>query len=361
MGGCDALTVCRALFYLPGMIPSVEWKGDRLRLLDQRRLPTATVYIDCVDAERVTQAISELSVRGAPAIGIAAAYGVALAARGIDASNFDDFLKQLTPHCDRLASARPTAVNLRGAVDRMKRVILAHRMAPLDLLFDTLLAEAQALHREDREINLAIGVAGADWIRAGDGILTHCNTGSLATGGYGTALGVIRSAWAAGKKIRVFVGETRPVLQGARLTMWELREAGIPATLITDGMAAHFMRRGDIQCCIVGADRIAANGDVANKIGTYSLAVLAKAHGIPFYVAAPLATIDMATPTGDTIPIEERDPAEITHIGGVPIAPSGVTVANPAFDVTPAAYVTAIVTEKGVVAPHQIGTLYDEV
>jgi len=340
------------------MIESIEWKGDRLRLLDQRRLPTETVYIDCADAARVAQAISELSVRGAPAIGIAAAYGVALAARGIESSDFDDFLKQLTPRCDELASARPTAVNLRVAVDRMKRAVLARRDATLKSLCDALLAEAQALHREDREINLAIGAAGAARVNAGDGILTHCNTGSLATGGYGTALGVIRAAWAAGKKIRVFAGETRPVLQGARLTMWELREDGIPATLMTDGMAAYFMRRGDIQCCIVGADRIAANGDVANKIGTYSLAVLARAHGIPFYVAASLATIDLATPTGDTIPIEERDPTEITHIGGIPIAPSGVTVANPAFDVTPAAYITAIITEKGVVTPHQINTLF---
>jgi len=340
------------------MIQSIEWKENRLRLLDQRRLPSETVYIDCIDAERVTRAISELSVRGAPAIGIAAAYGVALAARGIDASDFDDFLKQLTPLCDQLTSARPTAVNLRVAVDRMKRVVYAGRDAPLKLLFDALLTEAQALHREDLEINLAIGAAGAARVNAGDGILTHCNTGSLATGGYGTALGIIRAAWAAGKKIRVFAGETRPVLQGARLTMWELREDGIPATLITDGMAAHFMRRGDIQCCIVGADRIAANGDVANKIGTYSLAVLAKAHGIPFYVAASLATIDRATPTGDTIPIEARDPTEITHIGGVPITPSGITVANPAFDITPARYITAIVTEKGVVPPHPIDRLF---
>jgi len=340
------------------MIQSVEWKGDRLRLLDQRRLPTATVYVDCVDVARVTQAIFELSVRGAPAIGIAAAYGVVLATREIVANNFDDFLKQLTPHCDQLASARPTAVSLRVAVDRMKQILFTRRDAPLDSIADTLLAEAQAMHREDREINLAIGAAGAARINTGDGILTHCNTGSLATGGYGTALGVIRSAWAAGKKIRVFAGETRPVLQGARLTMWELREDGIPATLITDGMAAHFMRRGVIQCCIVGADRIAANGDVANKIGTYSLSVLAKAHAIPFYVAAPLATIDLATPTGDTIPIEARDPTEITHIGGIPIAPDGITVANPAFDITPAACITGIVTERGVVAPHQIATLF---
>ena len=336
---------------------SVEWQGERLRLLDQRRLPTEIVYVDCVNATQVTQAISELSVRGAPAIGIAAAYGVALAARGIEADDFSDFLEQLTPYCDQLASVRPTAINLRVAVDRMMRALLECRNAPLDSLFEILLAEAQSLHREDREIHLAIGAAGAARINLGDGILTHCNTGSLATGGYGTALGVIRSAWAMGKKIRVFVGETRPVLQGARLTMWELREDGIPATLITDSMAAHFMRRGAIQCCVVGADRIATNGDVANKIGTYSLAVLAKAHGIPFYVAAPVATIDPTTSSGNTILIEERDPTEITHICGVPIAPPGVTVANPAFDITPAEYITAIVTEKGVVAPHQVATL----
>lgn len=340
------------------MIQAVEWEGERLRLLDQRRLPTETVYIDCADVARVAEAISALSVRGAPAIGIAAAYGVVLAAREIDAGDFDDFLKRFIPRCDRLASARPTAVHLRVAVDRMKRVAFAHRDAPRSLLFDALLAEAQTLHREDREIDRAIATAGAVRVNTGDGILTYCNTGRLATGGDGTALGVIRAAWTAGKDIRVFVGETRPLLQGARLTMWELHQEGIPATLMTDGMVAHFMRRGVIQRCIVGADRIAANGDVANKIGTYSLAVLAKAHGIPFDVAASLATIDLATPTGDTIPIEERDPTEITHIGGVPIAPSGVTVANPAFDVTPAAYVTAIVTEKGVVAPHQIDTLF---
>ncbi len=333
---------------------AVEWKGGALRLLDQRRLPSEIVYLDCADVDTVIDAIRCLAVRGAPAIGIAAAYGVLLAADTIEAESFDLFWKRLTPLCDQLVGARPTAVSLRWAVERMKRTAILHREEPLVTIREKLLTEADSLLREDVAINQAIGAAGVPLIRSGDGVLTHCNTGSLATGGWGTALGIIRSAWQAGKRFHVFAGETRPALQGARLTMWELQQDRIPATLITDNMVAHFMRAGKIQCCIVGADRIAANGDVANKIGTYGIAVLARAHGIPFYVAAPLSTYDPTLASGGQIPIEERPTSEVTHVGTVPTAPSGIAVANPAFDVTPADLITAIVTEAGSVAPHQM-------
>ena len=339
------------------MVCAVEWKNGVVCLLDQRRLPLEVVYVACTDVEMVARGISEMWVRGAPAIGIAAAYGIVLAAQSIDTDRVDDLARGVTNACDRLAATRPTAVSLFHAVARMRTVTQDRSHHTPTHMRAALLAEAHALLREDVAGNHAIAKAGAALVPDGAGILTHCNTGSLATGGYGTALGVIRRAWEMGKKIHVYADETRPVLQGARLTMWELIENQIPATLIADNMAASLMRRGKIQCCVVGADRIAANGDVANKIGTYGVAVLARAHGIPFYVAAPTSTIDASIPSGDAIPIEERDPQEVTHIGGVRIAPVHAAAVNPAFDITPACYITAIVTEKGVIAPHAIGAL----
>lgn len=339
------------------MVNAVEWKEGAVRLLDQTKLPTEVVYIDCKDVETVARGIKELWVRGAPAIGITAAYGIALAAQSISADAFDAFYKELLPACDLLAATRPTAVNLFWAIRRMKETALAHRGQSVDQLKKTLLAEADAILREDIDMNHSIGRFGAALISPGAGVLTHCNAGALATGGYGTALGVIRRAWEEDKKIAVFADETRPVLQGARLTAWELAQDRIPVTLITDNMAGFFMKQGKIQCCVVGADRIAANGDTANKIGTYSVAILAKEHGIPFYVAAPTSTIDFSIPSGDHIPIEERNRAEVTHMGGKQIAASGVSIANPAFDVTPAKYITAIITEKGSFRPEEISKL----
>ena len=336
------------------MVNAVEWKDDAVRLLDQTKLPTEVVYIDCKEVETVARGIKELWVRGAPAIGITAAYGIALAAQKLSADSFDDFYKQLLPSCDLLAATRPTAVNLFWAIQRMKDKAQASRNGTPDALKKILLEEAHAILREDIEMNRAIGKFGAKLIDQGAGILTHCNAGALATGGYGTALGVIRSAWERDKKISVYADETRPVLQGARLTAWELAQDQIPVTLITDSMAGFFMKQGKIQCCVVGADRIAANGDTANKIGTYSVAILAKEHGIPFYVAAPMSTIDFNISSGDQIPIEERNHNEVTHMGGKQIAPSGIRIANPAFDVTPAKYITAIITDRGAFKPEEI-------
>ncbi|WDT75225.1 MAG: S-methyl-5-thioribose-1-phosphate isomerase [Candidatus Manganitrophus sp.] len=336
------------------MVNAVEWKKGAVRLLDQTKLPTEVIFVDCEDVETVARGIKELWVRGAPAIGITAAYGIALAAQKISATTFDDFYKELLPSCDLLAATRPTAVNLFWAIQRMKETAQAHRSESPEALKKILLEEAHAILQEDIEMNRAIGRFGAALIEAGDGVLTHCNAGALATGGYGTALGVIRSAWEANKKIAVYADETRPVLQGARLTAWELVQDRIPVTVITDNMAGFFMRRGKIQRCVVGADRIAANGDTANKIGTYSVAVLAKEHGIPFYVAAPYSTIDFSIASGDEIPIEERNQAELTHIAGNQIWATGATTANPAFDVTPAKYITAIITDKGVFKPEEI-------
>ena len=339
------------------MFRTVEWKEGAVRLLDQTKLPTEVVYVDCKDVETVARGIQELWVRGAPAIGITAAYGIALGAQKISAGSFDDFYRRLLPICDLLAATRPTAVNLFWAIRRMKETALAHRDKTAEEIKKILLAEADRILSEDVEMNHAIGRFGAALIQPGDGVLTHCNAGALATGGYGTALGVIRRAWEENKKITVFADETRPVLQGARLTAWELTQDRIPVTLITDNMAGFFMKQGKIQRCIVGADRIATNGDTANKIGTYSVAILAKEHGIPFYVAAPTSTIDFDIATGDEIPIEERHPAEVTHIGEKQLAPTGVNVANPAFDVTPAKYITAIITEKGAFKPEEIKKL----
>ena len=339
---------------------TVGWHEGRVRLIDQRQLPGQVVYLDCADHHEVAEAIRNLSVRGAPAIGIAAAMGLALGARSIQTRDPDHFLRELSRIADELAATRPTAVNLFWALDRMKRVAASSRNLGAALV-TRLIDESQAILDEDIAMNRAMGKIGATLIESGDTILTHCNAGALATGGYGTALGVIRAAWEDGKKIRVIADETRPVLQGARLTAWELMQDDIPVTLITDNMAGALMREGRIQRCIVGADRIAANGDVANKIGTYGVAVLARYHGIPFYVAAPTSTLDLSIPSGAHIPIEARDPREVTHVQGLAhIAPDGVDVANPAFDVTPADLITAIITEKGAFRPKDIHRLGED-
>ena len=342
------------------MVPTVEWKNGAVRLLDQSRLPEHVEFLDCRDYRAVADAIRELKVRGAPAIGVTAALGVALGAQAVSATEFPAFARALLPICDHLAATRPTAVNLFGAIDRMKKKLASLSAQAVPAVKAALLAEAQAILDEDIALCKAMGKHGAELIADGQTVLTHCNAGALATAGYGTALGVIRAAWEQGKKIQVIADETRPVLQGARLTAWELMQDKIPVTLITDNMAGSLMRQGKIQLCIVGADRIAANGDVANKIGTYSVAVLAKAHGIPFYVAAPYSTIDLKTKTGADIPIEERNSSEVTTIhGSHPIAPAGVAVYNPAFDVTPAGLITGIITERGVFKPSELAAIFD--
>ena len=327
---------------------TIEWKDDAVVLIDQRKLPTEEVYLPCRTVEEVADAIREMVVRGAPAIGVTAALGVALAARRAPDDGLD---AELTRASELLAATRPTAVNLFWALDRMKRVYDGVRDRDAAAIRETLLAEALRIHEEDVEACRAMGRNGAELLGDGPRILTHCNAGALATAGYGTALGVIRAAAEAGKKPAVLADETRPFLQGARLTAWELHKDDIPVTLITDNMAGHLMSRGEIDCVVVGTDRVAANGDVANKIGTYTVAVLAARHGLPFYVAAPISTIDLACPTGEQIPIEQRDPAEVTHVFGQAVAPEGVPVRNPAFDVTPNDLVTAIVTERGVATP----------
>ena len=316
-----------------GDLSPLRYAQGVLFLLDQRRLPTEEVWHELTDFREVARAIRDMVVRGAPAIGCAAAYGVALGAR--QDADFDEVIATL-------AATRPTAVNLFWALDRMKRV---EPRTP-----ETLAREAIAIHDEDRAACHAMGEHGASLLPPGV-VLTHCNAGALATGGYGTALGVIRAAVARGTKLAVYADETRPFLQGARLTAWELQKSGIPVTLITDNMAAHLMARGEIQSVIVGADRIARNGDTANKIGTYGVALLARAHEIPFFVAAPRSTIDPEIPDGTHIPIEERSPREVTHVGSVRLAPDGIAVKNPAFDVTPARLITALVTEAGVLHP----------
>lgn len=337
------------------MVPTVEWKDGCVRLLDQSRLPTQVAFLDCRDYRAIAQAIRELKVRGAPAIGVTAAMGVALGAQTVTASDYDAFAKQVNEISDHLAASRPTAVNLFWAIARMKQKLAACKTQPVSQIKAELIRESQVILDEDIALCKAMGQHGAALIKDGQTVLTHCNAGALATAGYGTALGVIRAAWEQGKKIHVIADETRPVLQGARLTAWELMQDKIPVTLITDNMAGSLMRQGKIQLCVVGADRIAANGDVANKIGTYSVAVLAKAHGIPFYVAAPYSTIDLATKTGTDIPIEERNPLEVTSIhGSHPVAPDGVAVFNPAFDVTPADLIAGIITERGVFKPQEI-------
>ena len=337
------------------MVPTVEWKDGAVRLLDQSRLPAVVEFLDCHDYQTVAGAIRTLKVRGAPAIGVTAAMGVALGAQAINAMDYSSFAQAVFKICDELATTRPTAVNLFWAIERMRHKLESLRAQPVSAIKQALVVESQAILEEDIRLCKTMGQHGAELIRDGQTVLTHCNAGSLATAGYGTALGVIRTAWEQGKKIKVIADETRPVLQGARLTAWELMQDQIPVTLITDNMAGSLMRQGKIDLCVVGADRIAANGDVANKIGTYSVAVLAKAHNIPFYVAAPYSTIDMKTKSGADIPIEQRHPSEVTTIhGSHPVAPKDVVVYNPAFDVTPAELVTAIITERGVFKPGEI-------
>ncbi|HAS17653.1 MAG TPA: S-methyl-5-thioribose-1-phosphate isomerase [Nitrospiraceae bacterium] len=340
------------------MVPTIEWKDGVVRMLDQTRLPLEVTFFDCRTYHDVAKGIKDLIIRGAPAIGIAAAMGVALGAQEINTKNFKNFYDELEKVCNHIGSTRPTAVNLFWAINRMKEFTLSNKEKPIIEIKKVLIDEANRILQEDIEACKTMGRHGAQFIKDGDTILTHCNAGALATGGYGTALGVIRAAKEEGKEIKVFADETRPVLQGARLTAWELMEDGIAVTLITDNMAGYFMKKGMINLCIVGADRIARNGDVANKIGTYSVAVLAREHGIPFYVAAPLSTIDFNIPSGEHIPIEERNPAEVSHIfGKTQIAPSKVRILNPAFDVTPARYIAAIITEKGCFKPEDIGRL----
>jgi methylthioribose-1-phosphate isomerase len=330
-------------------IRPIEYRDGAIRMIDQRLLPTQEVWIQYRDYQSVAEAIRSMVVRGAPAIGVAAAFGVAFGARDIAAAGFGEFYAELEKVCATLAATRPTAVNLFWALDRMRTRARQLAGSPLDDIRTELLNEALAVAAEDEAINRAMGRHGAVLIPDGARILTHCNAGALATGGYGTALGVIRAAVESGKSVSVLADETRPFLQGARLTAWELHKDGIPVTLICDNMAGALMRQGEIDGVIVGADRIAANGDVANKIGTYSVAVLAREHGLPFYVAAPLSTIDRNIADGDQIPIEERDAIEVTHCGATRLAPEGIRVRNPAFDVTPARLVTAIITERGVV------------
>lgn len=324
---------------------TVEWQDNAVVMLDQRLLPTKEIYRTYRDYRGVAKGIKDMVVRGAPAIGVAAAMGLALGARQLKKLGDVNEFERL---CQVFAATRPTAVNLFWAIERMRRVYQRVQKQGTDVIRATLEREALKMHAEDIAANRRMGRYGATLIPKGATILTHCNAGALATAGYGTALGVIRSAWEQKKNISVFVPETRPFLQGARLTAWELQKDGIPATLITDNMVGHFMQQGKIDCVIVGTDRTAANGDVANKIGTYTSAVLAARHEVPFYVAAPTSSIDLACPTGKQIPIEERSSREVTHVFGKQIAPTNIRVANPAFDVTPHELVTAIVTEKGV-------------
>jgi methylthioribose-1-phosphate isomerase len=330
-------------------IKPILFENGVLKMIDQRLLPTEELWLAYTDFLEVAEAIRSMVVRGAPAIGVAAAFGAALGARDIIAASFEEFMAEFEQVCAVLAATRPTAVNLFWALERMQACARAHaQLAGADLKA-RLLAEAVEIAAEDERLNRTMGKNGEPLIPDGGRILTHCNAGALATGGYGTALGVIRAAVEAGKKVAVFADETRPWLQGARLTAWELMQDQIPVTLICDNMAGHLMSKGEIDCVIVGADRIAANGDTANKIGTYTVAILAREHGIPFYVAAPLSTVDLAIADGSRIPIEERAAREVTHSGERQLAPAGVAVRNPAFDVTPARYITAIITERGVV------------
>ena len=336
-------------------IRPVRWIGGNLALLDQTRLPLERVTLEVSRYQEAVQAIRQMQVRGAPAIGVTAAYAVALAARQIDAAGGQDFLTKLREAADEIVSARPTAVNLQWAVHRMLQV--AEAESDSGNLSARLLAAAQRMQEEDEAINRRMGGFGQELIPDGGSVLTHCNAGALATAGFGTAVGVIRAGWEAGKRFQVYNTETRPFLQGARLTAWEFQQLGIPATLIVDSAAGMLMNQGRIGCVITGADRIAANGDTANKIGTYSLAVLARENGIPFYVAAPTSTVDLSLSTGKDIQIEERPIEEVTQVQGVDTAPPGIAVLNPAFDVTPHGYVSAIITEFGVARPPYLESL----
>jgi methylthioribose-1-phosphate isomerase len=330
-------------------VETLRWRNNQLEMIDQRCLPAVIQYLSYSDAQTVADGIQKMVVRGAPAIGVAAAYGVALEAQKCVSLNRADFNKRMAQSFEVLAASRPTAVNLFWALNRMRDLFSKASQSENVLAARLLLDEAHAIYNEDIEINKKMGTFGASILDDGMCILTHCNAGALATAGHGTALGVIRSAVAKGKKITVFADETRPFLQGARLTAWELSEDGIDTTLITDNMSGHFMKSGEIDAVIVGTDRVAANGDVANKIGTYMVAVLAKAHNIPFYVACPMSTIDLSIPSGDDIPIEERCSNEVTGYGDIRWAPENIQVRNPSFDVTPARLVTALITEKGIV------------
>ncbi|HDS16946.1 MAG TPA: S-methyl-5-thioribose-1-phosphate isomerase [Proteobacteria bacterium] len=341
---------------------TINWfkAGDFLRLLDQRRLPHKKIYLDCSKLEQVCEAIETLAVRGAPAIGVASAYGVVVGVQEIINQNRRLGQDEFEAILRRLAATRPTAVNLFWALARMRKIgrnYLAAAPSDLNGLKERLLEEAAMIYAEDEQAHRRLGEIGAALIPDGARVLTHCNAGALACAAYGTALGVLRTAWTAGKRFQVYADETRPLLQGSRLTAWELQQDGIPVTLICDNMAAHCMRQGRIDLVIVGADRIAANGDTANKIGTYGVSLAAKAHNLPFYIAAPTTTIDFSLADGSRIPIEERDPDEVRRCGGKRMAPAGVAVYNPAFDITPASLITAIITERGLVTPDRLADL----
>ncbi len=336
------------------MIQTLEWTDKGVRFLDQTKLPTEETYVTATTYQQVADVIRNMVVRGAPAIGVAAAMGIALGVQNSRAETVGDLKKDFDQICKAIGETRPTAVNLFWAIRRMQGKFEMLRIRPMPQIKQALVEEAQHMHAEDIAANQAMGRHGATLMPSSGGVLTHCNAGALATAGYGTALGVIRAAIEQGKKIHVYADETRPFLQGSRLTAWELMKDGIPTTVISDNMAGAMMRQGKIGAIVVGADRIAANGDVANKIGTYSVAVLAKEHGIPFYVAAPISTVDLATADGSGIPIEQRNSKEVTHIAGRQMVPDGVQVENPAFDVTPAKYVAAIITERGIAkAPYE--------
>jgi methylthioribose-1-phosphate isomerase len=336
------------------MIQTLEWTDQGVRFIDQTKLPTEETYVTCKTYEQVADAIRTMVVRGAPAIGVAAAMGIAIGVKNSKAETVGELKRDFDHICDVIGKTRPTAVNLFWAIRRMQEKFERLRIRPIAQIKQALVEEAQRMHAEDIAANKAMGRHGATLMPNAGGVLTHCNAGALATAGYGTALGVIRAAVEQGKKIHVYADETRPFLQGSRLTAWELMKDGIPTTVISDNMAGAMMKQGKIGAIVVGADRIAANGDVANKIGTYGVAVLAKENGIPFYVAAPVSTVDLGCADGEKIPIEQRNAREITHIAGKQMVPDGVSVENPAFDVTPAKYVTAIITERGIArAPYQ--------
>src|SRR6202040_3037931 len=330
------------------MIQTLEWTASGGRFIDQTKLPNEEVYVTCTTHQQVADVIRNMVVRGAPAIGVAAAMGIALGIKNSKAESSKDLRREFEDICDMMGKTRPTAVNLFWAMARMREKFELLKGKPIPQIKLDLIDEAQRMHAEDIAANQAMGRHGASLMPSAGGVLTHCNAGALATAGYGTALGVIRAAVEQGKKIHVYADETRPFLQGSRLTAWELMKDGIPTTVISDNMAGAMMKQGKIGAIVVGADRIAANGDVANKIGTYTVAILAKEHNIPFYVAAPISTVDLACPDGSRIPIEQRNPREVTHIAGKQMVPDGVQVENPAFDVTPAKYVAAIITEKGI-------------
>jgi methylthioribose-1-phosphate isomerase len=341
------------------VLPTIAREDDVVVMVDQRKLPAQEVYVRCKTAADVARAIKSMVIRGAPAIGVAAALGIALGMRKSTATGTQKFAAEFFKLCELMAATRPTAVNLFWAIERMKRVFAAAAQEgrSVDEMKDDLDRQAKAIHDEDIANCRAMGAFGAEVVPAEARILTHCNAGALATAGYGTALGVIRGAVEAGKRVAVYADETRPFLQGARLTAWELVREGIPTTVITDNMAGALMRQDRIDLVVVGADRIAANGDTANKIGTYSVAILAREHRIPFYVAAPLSTIDLKTPDGSHIPIEERNAKEVTHVAGARLAPEGALVWNPAFDVTPAHLIAGIITERGIVRPPYVDSL----